>query len=100
MLTSKSFQRLTFVAGTALFAAVLWTNADALMGQDKVFLKEDGSTVIVRQNLDSKTDRSSVQQDTEKEDVQFGDIIETEEGKQIVFAIAEDGSYLTTEWEG
>ena len=60
MLTSKSFQRLTFVAGTVLFAAILWTNADALMGQDKVFLKEDGSAVMVRQNLDSKTERSSV----------------------------------------
>ena len=34
-----------------------------------------------------------------EEDVQFGDIIETEEGKQIVFANAEDGSYLTTKWE-
>ncbi len=99
MLTSKSFQRLTFVAGTVLFAAILWTNADALMGQDKVFLKEDGSAVMVRQNLDSKTERSSVQHDMVEEDVQFGDIIETEEGKQIVFAIAEDGSYLTTKWE-
>lgn len=99
MLKRKSFQRLTFVAGTALFAAVLWTNADALMGQDKVFLREDGSAVIVRQNVEPQTDRSFVQYDTEEDDVQFGDIIKTEEGKQIVFAIAEDGSYLTTAWE-